>query len=93
MYNGECHKLIRRYSTEITRYDVCSIASKVYSKASSAENLRAAFRITGNYRFDPSAISNECVYILYLICMWYLVVKNVLQDTTYKLNTVYHNIC
>jgi hypothetical protein len=32
MYNGECHKLIRRNSTEITRYDVCSIASKVYFK-------------------------------------------------------------
>ena len=44
MDNGECHKLIRRNSTKITRYDVCSIASKVYSKALSAENLHAAFR-------------------------------------------------
>jgi hypothetical protein len=46
---------------EITRYDVCSIASKVYSKALSAENLHAAFRKTGIYPFDPSGISNECV--------------------------------
>jgi hypothetical protein len=37
------------------------IASKVYSKASSAENLHAAFRKTGIYPFDPSGISNECV--------------------------------
>ena len=61
MDNGECHKLIRRNSTKITRYDVCSIASKVYSKALSAENLHAAFRKTVIYPFDPSAISNECV--------------------------------
>jgi hypothetical protein len=61
MDNAECHKLIRRNSTKITRYDVCSIASKVYSKALSAENLHAAFRKTVIYPFDPSAISNECV--------------------------------
>lgn len=59
MYNGECHKLIRRNSTEITRYDVCSIANKVYAKALSAENCHAAFCKTGIYPFDPSAISNE----------------------------------
>jgi len=61
MYNSECHKLIRKNTCGITRYDICSLTSKVYLKALSAENLQAAFRKTGIYSYNPSAISEECV--------------------------------
>ena len=63
MYNGECHKLIRRNSTEITRYDVCSIASKVYFKGVECWKSSCSFFFckTRIYPFDPTAISNEWV--------------------------------
>ena len=56
MYNSECYKLIRKNTCGITRYDICSLTSKVYLKALSAENLQAAFRKIGIY-----SISEECV--------------------------------
>ena len=53
MYNSECHKLIRKNTCGIIRYDICSLTSKVYFKALSAENLQAAFRKTGIYPYNP----------------------------------------
>jgi hypothetical protein len=44
MYNAECHKFTRQSSCTVTRYDVCEVASKVYIKALSAENLHSAFK-------------------------------------------------
>ena len=60
MYNSECHKLMRQ-STSITRYNVCAVACKVYSRALSSENLHSAFRKTGIFPFDKSQIKNEYV--------------------------------
>ena len=61
MYNSECYKLIRKNTCGLTRYDICSLTSKVYLKALSAENVQAAFRKIGIYSYNPSAISEECV--------------------------------
>lgn len=38
MYYAQCHKGIRRTSAAITKYNLCEIASKVYSKALCSEN-------------------------------------------------------
>ena len=58
--NSECHKR-KRQSTAITRYNVCAVACKVYSRALSSENLHSVFRKTGIFPFDKSQIKNEYV--------------------------------
>ena len=59
IYNNECHKKTRAMSTVVTKYDVCEIACKTYTKALSAENLQAAFKRTGIYPFDEAAIDPD----------------------------------
>ena len=59
MYDFQCHRLIRQTSAAITRYNVSEIASKVYSRALSAENLQAGFKKTGIYPLNMSAIPSE----------------------------------
>ncbi|XP_062582670.1 uncharacterized protein LOC134244417 [Saccostrea cucullata] len=56
MYNSECHKFTRESHTVVTRYNICHIVCKVYSKAMSAENLIAAFRKTGIYPCSRAVI-------------------------------------
>jgi hypothetical protein len=60
IYNSECHKFIRvNPSSQITRYNVAALSSKAYDLALSASNLKSAFRRTGIFPYDPSAIDNE----------------------------------
>ena len=47
MYNAECHKFTYQSSCTITWFDVCELASKVYSRAIFSENLQSAFKKTG----------------------------------------------
>ena len=56
IYNASCHKLIRESSSTITRYNICKIACNVYSTALCAENIKAGFRRTGIFPFDPEAV-------------------------------------
>lgn len=56
IYNFECHKEMRLTASTISRYNIGSLASKAYTKALSPENLQNAFRKTGIYPFDSSAI-------------------------------------
>ena len=60
IYNSECHKFIRSnpYSN-ITRYHIAELSSKAYEHALSAPNLKSAFKRTGIFPFDPSAIESE----------------------------------
>ncbi|KAK3084919.1 hypothetical protein FSP39_021481 [Pinctada imbricata] len=46
-------------SSVITRYDICEIACRTYSKALSSENLQMAFKRTGIFPLDMSAINQE----------------------------------
>jgi hypothetical protein len=59
MYNIQCHKLLRQTASIITRYNVCEMGCRVYSKALSTENVQSGFKRTGIYPLDPSAISSE----------------------------------
>ena len=59
MYNAECHKLMRQTSSAITRYNLCELACKVYSKALCSENLQSAFKKTGVYPFDRAVINKD----------------------------------
>ncbi|XP_045195071.2 uncharacterized protein LOC123550708 [Mercenaria mercenaria] len=59
IYNNLCHKVMRQTSAAITRYNICEIACKAYSKALCAENLHAAFQRTGIYPINKEAIPKE----------------------------------
>ena len=59
MYNSTCHKFMRETSASITRYNICELSCKVYSKALSADNLHSAFMRTGIYPLDSTAINKE----------------------------------
>lgn len=59
MYHNECHKFMRSASCAVTRYDICSLACKVYSRALSAEKLHASFLKTGIFPLDKTTISKE----------------------------------
>ena len=61
IYNNLCHKFTRTISGCVSRYDVCSIASKAYCKAFSPENLLSAFKRTGVYPLNKSVIKKESV--------------------------------
>jgi hypothetical protein len=61
MYYAQCHKVIRQTSAAITKYNLCEIASKVYSKALCSENLQAAFKKTGIYPADRNAIPKQAM--------------------------------
>ena len=54
MYNAECHKFTRQSSCTTTHYDVYELASKVYSRAFSSENLQPASKKTGISPFNTS---------------------------------------
>ena len=59
IYNSECHKQMRKAASVITRYNICEIASKVYSLALSPENLRSAFKRAGIFPLDQTVIQEE----------------------------------
>lgn len=59
IYNSLCHKFMRETAGTITRYNVCELACKAYTRALSAENLQAAFRRTGIFPLDKDAIADE----------------------------------
>ena len=48
MYNAESNTFTLKFSCTITQYDVCDLASKVYSMAPSSENLQSAFKKTSS---------------------------------------------
>ena len=54
-------KLIRQNASAITRYNVCELACKAYTRALSAENLHSAFRKTGLFLLDKTVISMDYV--------------------------------
>ncbi|MES9882742.1 MAG: hypothetical protein ABW185_17890 [Sedimenticola sp.] len=56
IYSDECQRFQRSNGTVVNRYNVCAISSKAYTKALSPVNLQAAFRKSGVYPFNPSAI-------------------------------------
>lgn len=59
IYNNQCHKFIKQTSATISRYNVCELSCKAYSKALSAENLQSAFKRCGIYPLAREAISPE----------------------------------
>lgn len=50
---------MRLTASTISRYNIGSLASKAYTKALSPENFQNAFRKTGIYPFDSSAIDGS----------------------------------
>lgn len=50
---------MRSTACAVTRYDICGLACKVYSRALSAENLHASFLKTGIFPLDKTSISKE----------------------------------
>ena len=61
IYNAQCHKLIRQNASAITRYNVCELACKAYTRALTAENLHSAFRKTRIFPLDRTVISMDYV--------------------------------
>lgn len=61
IYNNMCHKFTRSTAGPISRYDVCGLACKAYSKAFVPENLHSAFKRTGIYPFNRNIIERESV--------------------------------
>lgn len=59
IYNNLCHKLMRESSATITRYNVCEVAGKAYTRALSSENIQSGFRKSGIYPLNPEAIRME----------------------------------
>ncbi|XP_052211862.1 uncharacterized protein LOC127830955 [Dreissena polymorpha] len=60
IYNSMCHRFIRENpSTKITRYNVAPLGSAAYVAALSVENLRSAFKKSGVFPVDESAVSKE----------------------------------
>ena len=59
MFSSDCHKLMRKTESVITRFNICEIACRVYSKALSPENAQSAFTCTGMHPLDRTAISSE----------------------------------
>ena len=59
VYNNECHKETKKLSTVVTKYDVCRLACRAYSKALSSDNLQMAFKRAGVYPLDQSTISED----------------------------------
>ena len=59
IFSNECHKETRTLSTVITRYNICEIACRTYTKALSPDNLRHAFRRTGIFPLDRAAINSD----------------------------------
>ena len=56
MYYAQCHKVMRQVSATITKYNICDIACKVYSKALSSENLQSGFMRTGIFPTDRTVV-------------------------------------
>lgn len=50
---------MREYSATITRYNVCEVAGKAYTRALSQENIQSGFRKSGIYPLNPEAIRME----------------------------------
>lgn len=61
IYNNLCHKLMRESSANITRYNVCDVAGKAYTRALSPENIQSGFRKTGISPLNSEAIRMECL--------------------------------
>ncbi|KAH3822459.1 hypothetical protein DPMN_124237 [Dreissena polymorpha] len=60
IYNSMCHRFIRENpSTKITRYNVAPLGSAAYVAVLSVENLRSAFKKSGVFPVDQSAVSKE----------------------------------
>ncbi|XP_053391918.1 uncharacterized protein LOC128554649 [Mercenaria mercenaria] len=59
MYDAACHKLMRQTTSVISRYNVCEIACKVYSKALSTDNVQSGFKKTGICPFNSDAVPHE----------------------------------
>ena len=59
IYNNLCHKLMRESSANITRYNVCEVAGKAYTRAPSPENIQSGFRKTGIFPLNSEAIRME----------------------------------
>ena len=59
IYDSLCHSFTRDISGTITRYNICELACRAYTRALSAENLHSAFRRTGIYPLNKEAIPKE----------------------------------
>lgn len=68
MFNSTCHRFIRDTSATITRYNICELSCKVYSKALSAENLHSAFKRSGIYPLDSTAINQDSLIPAEVFC-------------------------
>ena len=61
-WNAACHQHIRLSGgIAVTRYDVCRIASKVYTAALSPVNIQSAFKRCGIYPFNDTVISDNII--------------------------------
>ena len=60
---------MRETSASITRYNICELSCKVYSKALSADNLHSAFMRTGIYPLDSTAINKESLIPAEVFCI------------------------
>lgn len=62
-YYAECSSFMNKHMGQtITRFDICSIACKAYTKAMSASNIQSAFRKTGIHPLNPRIISAERLF-------------------------------
>ncbi|XP_053385760.1 uncharacterized protein LOC128550546 [Mercenaria mercenaria] len=75
MYDAACHKLMRQTTSVISRYNVCEIACKVYSKALSTDNMQSGIKKTGICPFNSDAIPHE-----------YLIPAEVYQESSNELD-------
>lgn len=59
-YNRACQEFLRaNVGRQITRYDICSLACKAYTKALTPANIMNAFRKTGVVPFNSHVLSPE----------------------------------
>ncbi|XP_060563744.1 uncharacterized protein LOC132723096 [Ruditapes philippinarum] len=62
-YYSECSSFMSRHIGQIiTRYELCSIACKAYTRAMSPSNIQSAFRKTGIFPIDPAVVSMEKLF-------------------------------
>ena len=59
IYDSLCHSFTRETSGTITRYNICELACRAYTRALSAENLQSSFKRTGIYPLNKEAIPKE----------------------------------
>ena len=59
MFRNECQKMMQETGAALTHFKVCEISCCVYANALSPDNAQSAFKHTGIYPLDQTAILSE----------------------------------